>query len=132
MPDKLYPLRPVAWIPAQPGWFAATVGADGKLEKEPVIGWTIYSNEMGDREVSPIVYEPGRNWLFGHVPGYVLCEPSGRIRTVEVGSGAMSFANEEEAIAYCKRAIADELPVRVINRDFKVVKGDDTESHESV
>lgn len=83
------PLKPLAIIPAQPGWFVVDIFDDkdqtwgAEIWKQPVIAWAIL-------ELPPVKDMP---WLWGHPvcvesvnEEYFLLSPDGQVTDPESGS----------------------------------------------
>jgi hypothetical protein len=121
-------------IPAQPGWFVASVDQHDKLNKDEIVAWgVVFNRDEGIYEARAISYNTGRNSLCDHAAGYVIIAPHGQIvpanrRCKDKGK---IFASEEEAAAWCRKEIAAEArqvgivhhrndyrpPLRVIDKD---------------
>ena len=89
-------------IPAQPGWCVATTRPnDRKLDKTPVIAWTLrwdkYSNSI---DVRPISLNTDGNSLCNLVPGYVVGDTEGNFWSL-LDRDAEKMQSEDEAVQFC-------------------------------
>jgi hypothetical protein len=112
-------------IPAATGWFAAVAdtGEVKKLDKEPVIAWSIeWDSEKEVHKVWPITFNQCRNDGFGMSPGYVLCDPHGNFASTYYDDQPKTMTSEAEAIKHSLDEIAmDEKGVVRVDGSGKII-----------